>query len=397
MKVNLRAGIALLAGIALAAPGGQVAAQAPGQIPTDFAYYDYAQDESAPAPLEGGDPGMPASACGCETGLCDGGCGVIGGPGGGRLAARMLDVNGSRRGYAFFGADWLHLRANMSDAPVFLEQDTANGIETIHQADFDYNSSYRFFGGYRFSDCCGEVLFTYSRYRSDAVAISPEATAARTFIGPCEVIALDDGSQLTTSVDVDAQIYDVDFARILPLGSALGDCCDAWCPAWDLKWFFGVRYADVEWARGVSTTQANAQTTACGTRMDFDGAGPRIGLDGRRYIGCNGNFSVYARGAISLLLGDVDYVTNVQTTTVGAIPNYTASFTRIIPVTEIEVGGSVHLTNSFTVTGGYLFSAWHDLGMGDEHFVGSTVGPAVYDDANILGFDGAFVRAEVAY
>jgi hypothetical protein len=91
----------------------------------------------------------------------------------------------------------------------------------------------------------------------------------------------------------------------------------------------------------------------------------------------------------------VDYTITGLTSTPGVTPTQRASFTRLIPVTEIELGASVHLSDRFTVSGGYLVSAWHDLGFGDQYFAVLT--PVFYDDANILGFDGFFVRAEVTY
>jgi hypothetical protein len=46
------------------------------------------------------------------------------------------------------------------------------------------------------------------------------------------------------------------------------------------------------------------------------------------------------------------------------------------------------------MTAGYLMSAWHDLGFREHDSVASEV---LFDDANILGFDGFFARLEFAY
>jgi hypothetical protein len=402
MKIDLRALVAMLVGLAIAPTATPVLAQAPGQVPAGYAYYN---EDPAAAEQASVEP-MAVSGYGCETGACggacggacDGGCGMGGGLGPAGLGAGGL---AGRSGQAFFGADWLHVRADVSDSTAFVERDITNlnaPTDTFHQTDFDYNSSYRFFGGYRFTDCCGEVLLTYTRFRSEALMTSPDATATRQFNAPFEVNAITPGSRLTIDVDIDADVYDVDFGRTLPLGSPLGDCCPNWCPAWDIQWFFGGRYADIDWTRDSVTTDPNAITSAnisSRSRMSFDGAGPRFGINGRRYFGSNGNFSVFAKGAISVLLGDVDYVTTAVSATPGVVPTQLASFTRLIPVTEIEVGGSVHLSENLTISGGYLFSAWHDLGFGDQYF--ATLTPVFYDDANILGFDAAFLRAEVAY
>lgn len=396
MKVYLRASIAVFAGLLMSVPATRLAAQAPGQMPAGYAYYN-AEDEMAEMTesIVGGDAGSVPCACGDPD--CVGGCGsMLGGTslsgrwGGGPLA--------NRRGDWFFGMDYLNIRADVSDATAFVERDVTsatNPTDTFHQANFDYNSSYRLFGGYRFTDCCGELLLTYSRFRSEATTVSGDSTASRQFNAPFEVNAITPGNRVSVDFDVDADVLDLDFSRTLPLGSALGDCGCDWCPAWDIKWFFGVRYADVEWLRDATTTDPNASTLFSRSRMDFEGIGPRFGVDGRRYVGRNGNFSLFARGAINVLLGDVDYVTTGITSTPGITVAQRASFTRVIPVTEIELGASVHVSDRITISGGYLLSAWHDLGFGDQYF--ATLTPIFYDDANILGFDGYFLRAEAAY
>ena len=43
-----------------------------------------------------------------------------------------------------------------------------------------------------------------------------------------------------------------------------------------------------------------------------------------------------------------------------------SSTRQIIPVTEIEAGLTAHITCNSSITTGYLFSAWHDLGFRDE-------------------------------
>ena len=78
------------------------------------------------------------------------------------------------------------------------------------------------------------------------------------------------------------------------------------------------------------------------------------------------------------------------------VETQSADFRNIIPVTEIETGLTGQLTRSVTLTAGYLFSAWHDLGFRDQ-FAFATTLETNYDDANILGFDGFFARLEVDF
>jgi hypothetical protein len=115
-------------------------------------------------------------------------------------------------------------------------------------------------------------------------------------------------------------------------------------------------------------------------------------------MGCG---SIFLKGDISLLLGDVELlerrtVADQIDTTPDTVQLQTASYRNIIPVTEIEAGMSVELIRGVSLTTGYLFSAWHDLGFRDQ-FDFATFLETNYDDANILGFDGFFARLEACY
>jgi hypothetical protein len=104
--------------------------------------------------------------------------------------------------------------------------------------------------------------------------------------------------------------------------------------------------------------------------------------------------SLYAKGDWSILLGDVEIETLVTNQTGTAFSRKDCE--QIIPVTEIELGGSVHLGAHSTLSAGYFWSAWHDLGM-SETYNFDQFQVHHYDDGNILGFDGLFARVEVAF
>jgi hypothetical protein len=305
----------------------------------------------------------------------------------------------------YFTADYIYARANFSEAIAYLEQDDQQqqgvGTDTFHSLDFAYESSYRFGGGYRLCDCNEEVRFMFTRLSSTANATAPSGS----FLA-YEVTAPPEGETLIHA-DVDLRTYDVDFAKTIQLGgSSCSDCCDPCgprCAPWDLTWTGGFRFADANWDRTYTAVdeELGARTNAESV-MDFRGGGVKVGLEGRRYFCDNGCFSVYMKGDISLLLGDVD-LQAVRTTfdpTNSDQPNtlntQTFSSRQIIPVTEIETGLTGHITCNSSITTGYMFSAWHDLGFRDE-FAFPTLMETNYDDANILGFDGFFARLEVAF
>jgi hypothetical protein len=258
----------------------------------------------------------------------------------------------------------------------------------------------------------------YTRLSSFADAVAPADALI-----PFEV-STPPGGVTSIHADVDVKAFDLEFAKTIPLGGKLGcecgDACggscgcgdgcasDCGCPAWDVTWSGGVRFADVDWSRSYTADDGTGFVpTQAISAMDFRGGGFKVGLEGRRYFCGNGCLSVYLKGDLSLLMGDVDIITTRRTddpstpTTTDTLLTQTISNRQIIPVTEIEAGLTGHITCNTSVTTGYMLSAWHDLGFRDEFrgFTnpGGTFLETGYDDANILGFDGFFARLEVAY
>jgi len=337
-----------------------------------------------------------------------------------------------RPGQFFLVGEYIYARPSFSEALAYLQIDPFQPLEglRVEEYDFDYQSSYRFSGGYRFCDCGGEIVFGYARYRgeTDFTVQDTSASTQVTIFGPYEVNAPADDGFLIGDADVDVRSYDLGFSRTIPLGSPLGCCnsccdtccdtccddtccgdcsCGCWCPAWDITWSAGVRFAEAGWARGNTSFESDFQdqVASANTRLDFEGVGGRVGLLGRRYFGQRGLMSAYARCDISVLVGDMHIETTTITDPDGSAPlsaiSHINSGRRVIPVTEIEAGLTAHIGNHVHLSSGYFLSAWHDLGFRDEY---NWAGPGgggfqllSYDDANILGFDGLFARVELTY
>lgn len=327
----------------------------------------------------------------CDLGYCDTGCG------------------GGLGGQFFVGAEWLNVRANFSEATAYREFSLENDLETFHQFDMDYGSSYRVFGGYRLCDCGGEIRFTYTNLNSDGGFTSPAnpnlINDGTTFYAPYE-LALGDGDVVYGRARVNVDNYDIGFSKTIPLGCPLscggcGDCCDPCgapaCAAWDITWSGGIRFASVDSSLAYGTTRAtssNVPNRFAESTVDFDGAGLRFGLTGRRYFGRTGMLSAYIRGDISLLLGDVKYGVDADP----AFTDVSITTTQVIPVTEIEAGLTGYVTQNIEVSGGYLLSAWHDLGHRAEYlYSNSPTQVNSMDDANMMMFDGFFIRATAAF
>ena len=339
-----------------------------------------------------------------------------------------------RRGQFFVGADYLHIRSTFSESTAYVTRTggTPTGPDllppitnTFHELEYDYEPSYRVYGGYRFCDCGGEIRFAFTQFNSSAAADSgpvplPSGGQSTQYLYGDELPAFEAGDRIQTRSNVDAKIYDLGFAKTIPLGSPAccggGGCCDTccddsccdssccdsccWCPAWDIKWSAGLRFADISWDRVANLqTPSNAQRAGetRSTTMDFEGGGARVGLEGTRYLGRRQRFALFAKSDISILLGDVNINYIKDNITINGDEEFTRYHsTQLIPVLDIEAGGTVYVTDCLTISGGYLFSAWHDLGMRDTFDILDGNGPT-FDDANILGFDGFFVRSELAF
>jgi hypothetical protein len=331
-------------------------------------------------------------------------------PTGGYGSGGLFDGLADRQMQLVFGAEYIYARATFSEALAYVEQDAIAGGETWHQIDFNYNSNYSFYGGFYLPDCGGSVIFDYTRMTSDGDYAATETSPDISILGPFEI----DGN-ITGHADVDLKSYDLSFAKTIPLGCLLGGagcggCCDdaccgdgscgngcgSWCPAWDITWSGGIRFAQVGWNNGLTATDplTGEFVDSANTSLNFDGFGGRVGLLGRRYIGKRGLFSVYGRGDWSLLFGNVDIETIVTNPAGSAFLRTSNDIT--VPVTEIELGASAHLGQHATVSAGYFWSAWHDLGMSPEYNY-DQFQISHYDDANILGWNGLFGRVEVAF
>ncbi len=81
-----------------------------------------------------------------------------------------------------------------------------------------------------------------------------------------------------------------------------------------------------------------------------------MGVEGRRYFGESYRWSMFAKGNMSLLLGDYD---TTRTKVVGTTTSIqTDNYRRIVPVMELEVGFSRQLGQRTMLTAGYFFQSW---------------------------------------
>jgi hypothetical protein len=268
---------------------------------------------------------------------------------------------------------------------------------TFTQLEYDYESSFRFGGGYRWCGCGDEIRFLYTRMESSGFLEQDGGTGITApFLG--DVLS---GEDLVVRGNVEVNSYELEYAKTIPLGGGGGGCgcggtcgsCGS-CPAWDISWSGGFRAAEAEWNRTHAIlSEIGELAISRESTMDFDGAGLKVGMEGRRYFFGSGWLSMYAKGDLSLLYGRLQFDTVVfeEGTEGDEITRISSTNNQIIPVTELEAGLTGQISCQCRMSAGYMLSAWHDLGLREED-------PDFFvDDANILGFDGLFARLDFAY
>jgi hypothetical protein len=322
-----------------------------------------------------------------------------------------------RRGMWYGSVDYLLMRPRLSQGVAEVRRtlvtntdvspNTSTVTDSAQEFSFPYQSGFRAALGYRLLDCGGDFQVAYWRMTADSHfsdgPANTETDNPRLF-GQLKNNP-GNGGFLSASTGITANIFDVDFAKCLSFGGPQG-ACDAccFCPRWDLRFWAGARIADISRFDNNITTTPQASTAPTSSIVTgnidarFTGAGPRVGIQGRRYFGANGFLSLYARASQAILIGD--YRMSRSKTEFGdqqvptVITNQFDRFSRTIPVTDIEVGGSWQIAPFTYISAGYFWQCWWDLGQ-SEGVIGTNYGPL--DTSNILGFDGLFVRAEMLF
>jgi hypothetical protein len=318
---------------------------------------------------------------------------------------------GRGRGLWYGGVDYLLFRPRYSAGIAAVRRQdttdtstfptTSTSTDTVIEYPFDYSSGFRVAAGYRLIECGGDFQVAYWRMVNDASVVEGPADISTN--NPAIAGNLKNnpgtGQFLNASTGVTANIFDADFTKCISMGGPCNPCDTCFCPRWDLRFFVGARAADISRYNNNVVTEGNGDSVSFGNiNARFVGAGPRIGFQSRRYIGQNGFWSVYGRGAQAILIGEYNMSRTVDVpsdgTTANQITNQFDKYSRTIPVTDIEVGLSWQAAPFTFVSVGYFWQCWWDLGQ-SEPMQGTSFGSL--DTSNILGFDGLFVRGEMLF
>jgi hypothetical protein len=126
-----------------------------------------------------------------------------------------------------------------------------------------------------------------------------------------------------------------------------------------VSWLAGFQYANFRQYFNSAFTVNNGTTTV-DTHIDFNGGGPRVGLEGQVLLGCG--FRIFARGTVDLLAGHFGCDFNQQNTFVGNQGFTEYRNDRVVPVLDLRVGlGWTSSNDRFSLMAGYDLSAWFNM------------------------------------
>jgi hypothetical protein len=286
------------------------------------------------------------------------------------------------------GADYLFLRMHFSEAIAFVRvtDSLQNGLPHEHaraqEINFNYNSAFRTFVGYRVTPNSA-VQVTFFHFGTD-VSVNDTVRTPGSFAIDAFSDRANIGQSIATNSSVRLNVFDLDYVHTLTAAEGrLG-----------FRLAAGVRLADVRQHYDSTTFDATGAMMGQGIfNTHFIGAGPHLGLQAQGRSRPDSPFSLVARGGASFLVGGYDVSSGAVFTGLGGA-DQEARRTLTVPVLEAELGAAWQPTPTLTFSAGWLVQAWWDLGVSGGNNGGKFI---EVDAANIMSFDGLFVRSTLRY
>lgn len=299
------------------------------------------------------------------------------------------------RARLFASAEYRLMRPHFSEAVAFATVTDSIGATgfsrqvAADELDFDYESSFRFFLGYHLNECA-DVRLTYWHLDAETF-VTGTAGPGQTIVDPFGNLG-PTGASIDTTATVQMNVFDLELVRPM----------NVQCGGLGFHYSAGLRFADVSQFYDSIVSAGGVLTSDGRFDVDYFGVGPHISLTGETRHGACREFSLFAKGAMALLVGQYDISTEV--TLPGASGGQTADRVRTVPVLESELGVAWLPNDRVRISAGWLFQAWFNLGASGGTFDGERLPMAPVDtafggadDADIMSFDGLFLRAEVGY
>ncbi|GAB4163024.1 MAG: hypothetical protein Tsb009_39750 [Planctomycetaceae bacterium] len=217
----------------------------------------------------------------------------------------------------------------------------------IAVADPAYDAGFRVGGNWAL-DSCSSLEFVFTRWESNvehSIARQGGANFIRADLThPNLANIAADSLNARANYDLGLQMFDLHYKALVWGGDNHF-----------LNYVLGLRYGRLD-QDFVATYSINGATTV-DSEIDFNGFGPRFGLDGERLL-CNGIF-LYGRGFLSVLMGEFD-VEYIQSNVFAGQQAFTGfNDDRVVPVLEFELGaGWQSECGKYRISAGYYFASW---------------------------------------
>ncbi len=247
----------------------------------------------------------------------------------------------------FLSAEYLLMKPQRRDLDFAIFNTTQNGTPngSIESLTLPTVSSFRVGAGYRLGggwDAGGSYSYLFSRGQSSVTA-DPSGTLYATLTSPAVV------EQATTAIGdirLNYNVANFEIGHYMDLGDRFG-----------LRLFGGGQAGFINQHLSATYNGRDANNDGIYSRVDFDGAGLRVGAEGVWHLGRG--FGLYARAAGSMLEGRFE-VNQSETNGAATLVNVSDKFEKVVPVTEYALGLSWE-RNNIRVRLGYEMVNWTNL------------------------------------
>lgn len=285
----------------------------------------------------------------------------------------------------------IYLRPSRSNLDFAIEAPTAAGVQgNVVGVDPDYDLGGRL--GLNWANGSGNDIGLQVTWLDASDSASASAPAGGVLFGtrlhPNSILDETSPTSASADYDFDHTAVDLSVGQRINVGSNL-----------NLRLFGGLRYASLEqdfdifYTNGVNTVNISEQN-------DFDGIGPRVGLEGR--WGFGQGFSIFGEAAGSVLVGDFDLsYTDIENGGASTRVNIDESFdNRVVPVVEGRVGiaynAKLASERSFGVSLGYEWQNWYNV-VSVDRFSDDVDRQLLSTDTTDIGLDGFFLKGQLTF
>ncbi len=295
--------------------------------------------------------------------------------------------------FVVFG-EFLYLKPRGADVPFGVPQNGlaipgAVPVGRVASASEDFQPGFRAGAGLLLTNGAraeGTYTWFQSRSTSALTAVAPNVINPLVMF-PGTFNAGFTAQNAQASYGIDFQLADADYRAEI-----------VYNPRYSYGFLAGARYAHLDQTLTVTYPFAPPDgTTTVASAIRFDGAGPRLGIEGDYFLFPSTGFSVYGRGTASFLVGKFKS-SYTQTNQFNGIEVQTGlDVNRIVPILDLELGLAwTSFNEMFRISGGYFVSAWYNT-VTTPGWIASVQRLDFLPGKDTLTFDGLTARAEVRF